>query len=130
GRWNHQGIPVLYTSSHISLAFLELLVNVDSFQLYGSFQIVGIQIPEEVTIKYMAESKMPKNWRSNENMRPLRDLGTTWQKQSKFLVLAVPSAVIPFEFNFLINPGHDNFKKIKIKTSSALEIDQRFLLPE
>ena len=127
GRWNHRGIPVLYTSSHISLAFQELLVNADSFQVRGSFQIVGIKIPEEVSVKYVAKNKIPKNWCSNENIHPLGDLGTKWLKQSRVLVLAVPSAVIPLEYNFLVNPEHSDFDKIKIKTSSVLVIDQRFL---
>jgi RES domain-containing protein len=40
-------------------------------------------------------------------------------------VLAVPSAVIPQELNYLLNPLHSDFKRIRVGHSEAFRFDPR-----
>jgi hypothetical protein len=37
----------------------------------------------------------------------------------------VPSAIIPEEFNYLINPNHKDAKRIKVLNERKLEFDER-----
>jgi RES domain-containing protein len=39
--------------------------------------------------------------------------------------LAVPSAVIPSEKNYLLNPKHPEFRRIRIENSIPFEFDSR-----
>ena len=128
GRWNHKGNPMLYTSAHISLAFLELLVNADQFMLSGEFSVVTINVPDDLPAKKFQQKKLPENWRTYDGKQFSMDFGTEWLNKNKEPVLVVPSAVIPFELNYLVNPQHPIFSKIKVKKVLEFEIDRRFRL--
>jgi RES domain-containing protein len=52
-------------------------------------------------------------------------LGSQWLVQSKTAVIAVPSAVIPEESNFILNPNHPDFAKLKIQPAAAFYFDIR-----
>jgi RES domain-containing protein len=43
------------------------------------------------------------------------------------LILKVPSAVVPEEQNILMNPSHQDFKKIKIQESKIYQFDGRLI---
>jgi RES domain-containing protein len=45
--------------------------------------------------------------------------------ENKYLTLKAPSAVVQGEFNFLINPNHSHFPKIKLLELESFEIDNR-----
>ncbi|MBK8503581.1 MAG: RES domain-containing protein [Saprospiraceae bacterium] len=125
GRWNHKGTSLIYTSAHISLAFLELLVNVDVPALQNDFNIIVIQIPDYIKIKSLDESRLDPDWRISAGDGS-KDLGTQWCQANQEAVLAVPSAVIPFEYNYLLNPSHPDFAGFTIHKVLNLEIDARF----
>jgi RES domain-containing protein len=40
-------------------------------------------------------------------------------------VLAVPSAVIPHELNYLLNPRHPHFKRIRVGRPEPFSFDPR-----
>ena len=42
-------------------------------------------------------------------------------------MLAVPSAIVPPESNYLLNPAHPDFKRIKIGKLSTVETDPRLI---
>ncbi|MEO5924239.1 MAG: RES family NAD+ phosphorylase [Bryobacteraceae bacterium] len=42
-------------------------------------------------------------------------LGSRWAAGKVTAVMSVPSAVIPHERNYLLNPAHPDFAKIKFK---------------
>ena len=68
---------------------------------------------------------LPKDWRTHAGREPLQALGGEWLQQSRSCVLAVPSAVIPAELNFLINPLHPDFKRISLGEPETLDADMR-----
>jgi RES domain-containing protein len=129
GRWNHRGISMIYTSAHISLAFLELLVNVDPSELQNDFSVMVIQIPDLVQIKSLDKSRLDQQWRTSAHDRS-KDLGSEWCRENQEAILAVPSAVIPLEYNYLLNPNHPDLTKISIEKVLDLEIDARFQGPK
>lgn len=56
GRWNLTGTPVLYTSSSISLALLEILVNTGSFEELQLFKLMQLTLPPDAPV-YRIETK-------------------------------------------------------------------------
>ena len=125
GRWNHRGTALVYSSAHISLAFLELLVNADPPELQNDFKIVVIDIPDFLQIKSLDHSHLDLDWHINTGDN-CRNLGTGWCLANQEAILKVPSAVIPFEYNYLLNPAHPDFSRISIHQVLTLEIDVRF----
>jgi RES domain-containing protein len=69
--------------------------------------------------------ELPKNWREEPPPRSLQKIGADWIKAAESVILAVPSVIIPTELNYLINPRHPNFPKIKIDRPTDFAFDQR-----
>lgn len=123
GRWNSKGIPILYTSEHISLAVLEMLVNT-KFQDYAiALDLVMIQIPASASLSEINISKIKKEWIRDVDYTSF--MGDAFIKDKQSLLLKVPSAVITEEHNYLINPLHADFKKIKIIETRSFKTDKR-----
>ena len=120
GRWNPRGISAVYTSSTLSLAALEFLVHLSGPQ----------EAPDMVSFRVTFDSQLltdlelPQNWRSLELMET-RALGRNWFEQRTSPVLRVPSFVIPSEFNFVLNPAHPRFHRLKIAKPEKFLLDVR-----
>lgn len=54
-------------------------------------------------------------------------IGDAWLKSGRSLVLAVPSALIPEEPNFLLNPRHPDFDLLQIGPVEPFALDPRLL---
>jgi RES domain-containing protein len=54
-------------------------------------------------------------------------MGDAWLKKSESVVLQVPSAIIPEEHNYLINPQHPDFSGIKVLAVEKFSFDERLL---
>lgn len=123
GRWNRKGIPLVYTSGSQSLAMLELLVQDDP--LRARYVMIPATIPKRVMIERVAVETLPDDWRELAAREQLQAIGTAWAKQISSAVLAVPSAVIPTEINYLLNPLHPAFAKIEIGEPQTFITDLR-----
>jgi RES domain-containing protein len=123
GRWNSKGIPMLYVSEHISLAVLEMLVNNQFKDFSIELSLLRINIPDSIEIKEIKLSKLKPKW--NEDFSYSKFMGNEFIKSMNNLILKVPSAVIGEEHNFLINPLHPDFKKIKIAEVKQFSTDER-----
>ena len=53
-------------------------------------------------------------------------IGDDFVSQKNAAVLKVPSAIVPPEFNYLINPNHPDSEKIKVISTQPLQFDNRF----
>ena len=121
GRWNQPGVRMLYTSSSLSLAALETIVNSSSSRIKNGFYCVEIVIPE-VEIQELKD--LPAGWNNFPYTAGTVKIGNDFIQKNGFC-LRVPSAVIPTEFNFLINPHHDLFNEVKIQDVRPMIFDQR-----
>lgn len=122
-RWNSIGTPVLYTAGHISLAVLEMLVNTHFKEYDVALDLLYIKLPEPLSITSVSLGSLKKNW--TEDVDYTRYLGDEIFKQKDTLLVKVPSAVIQEEYNYLANPLHADFKKIKIIKTKSFWPDQR-----
>jgi RES domain-containing protein len=128
GRWNSTGTPLVYTSESLSLATLEILTGGISLSLLGNYVKIPVDF-ETFLVEFFAAANLPKEWRSYPPSIKTQKIGDNWVKESKSVVLKVPSVVIKEEFNYLINPMHPDFKKIAIGKPERYLFDKR-LLPE
>lgn len=125
GRWNSRGKSVVYTSATLSLAALETFVHMEIQDAGNMFAYIRADIPEDVRVDRIDISQLPNNWRNIPAPSSLAAIGDEWFDSGNTAVLAVPSAVIPVENNYLINSLHRDFSKIKIYDSQAFELDPR-----
>ncbi|CAN5408239.1 RES family NAD+ phosphorylase [soil metagenome] len=127
GRWNSAGIPALYTTEHISLAVLEVLVHVKTYGQPVDFHLVTIEIPELLNMPVVIESqKLKLNWQDDATYGQF--IGDDFLTNGKSLLLKVPSAIIEDESNFIINPVHSGAGKIKIRSVKKFIFDKRLYL--
>ncbi len=125
GRWNYKGTPIIYTAESRSLAALEALVHMTNAEFLLSRKIVSISIPKSIVPRVIDIADLPKNWRRYPPSFKLAAIGTQWATDKKSLLLRVPSAVMPDEFNVLINPLHPEIKHVKIHTIDNFMFDKR-----
>ncbi|HAT7956518.1 TPA: RES domain-containing protein [Legionella pneumophila] len=113
GRWNHKGTRAIYCSQSISLCTLEWLshngLSVSGFSYYK----FSIEIPDELIIKYTT-SDLPKEWKNTPSPNSNRDFATkNFFELKEYLAMAIPSVMVPEEFNLVINPFHVAFADAK-----------------
>lgn len=125
GRWNRKGIPLVYTAGSQSLAMLEMLVQDEP--LRARYVMIPARIPKAVRIEQVDAKKLPADWRELAAREQLQAIGGDWAKKKATAVLAIPSAVIPAETNYLLNPLHPDFKKIEIGTPQPFVTDLRLI---
>jgi RES domain-containing protein len=126
GRWNSKGNKALYTASHISLALLELVVNFNASDspLLPDYHLIHIDIPTDNLISIKAEDLKP-DWQ--KDLSYTRFIGDEFLGENKSLLLKIPSAVVPEECNYLINPAHKLFRSIRIIHSKSYVVDRRLI---
>jgi RES domain-containing protein len=125
-RWNSKGTFVIYTAGSRSLACLENLVHRSGEGLDAGFRVMTIDIPDDLIIDRVIMNDLPANWRKFSQQASTRAIGDAWVKKGKAAVLEVPSAIIPQEFNYILNPNHRDFKKIALISSEEFSFDRRF----
>jgi len=125
GRWHPRGIRIVYTSATLSLAALELLVQVDRDLLWANLVQIEINLPDDLPMERIEAGRLPSNWRHYPAPAALQRIGAGWIEQGKTAVLRVPSAVIPDEANYLLNPAHPATERIKVVGRRAFVLDPR-----
>ncbi len=125
-RWNSAGTFIIYSASSRALACLENLVHRRGEGLDTSFRTLVIEIPDDIKIETFQKDELPKNWTSMKGQLNTKFIGDGWCRSGNTAVIQVPSAIIPEESNYLINPYHVDFKKIKIKSVEEFQFDNRF----
>jgi RES domain-containing protein len=102
GRWHPQGYKISYTSESLALASLEVFVHSQSTSI--PLACVSAIVPDDLPI--LAVTDLPANWQDVSAYPTLQKIGIDWLKAMEYPIMKVPSAVIPVEYNYLINPDH------------------------
>lgn len=116
---------MVYASSTLALAVLELFVHLDPPEIPQDFVEIPADIPASLQIARVRPAQLPADWRRYPAPEALADTGTRWVREGKTAVLAVPSAVIPSELNYVLNPVHPAFKHIRIGKPAPFRFDPR-----
>ena len=127
GRWTSPGLPVVYTSATASLAVLEVFANAQRrADLLTHFQLLSCTFDESLVTR-VERRDLPSNWRQSPAPARLQEIGDEWLRAAASVVLQVPSSIIEHENNYLINPRHRDFKRVKRATPQAFVIDLRLI---
>lgn len=125
GRWHSKGTYILYTSSSASLALLESVVHISNIQVFD-FCTICLEIPD-YSIEQITVEKLPANWFENPSADALKKIGDAFISANESLALEIPSAIVPEENNYLLNPFHSLFNKVKILFVRNVAIDKRLM---
>ncbi len=125
GRWNSPGSKMVYASSSLSLAALELFVQLDSSQTPSDLVAISFNIPDSVSRRELKVANLPRTWRRYPSPKSLHEIGSQWLEAQESLILIVPSAVNPEETNFLINPLHPESKRLGKPVRKPFRFDSR-----
>lgn len=128
GRWNPPGVPVVYTAGSLALAILELLVQVDVELLPGDLVTLGVDVPDAVRVRRVRVSQLPGGWDRHPAPDATQAIGAAWVRAAETAVLAVPSAVVPQETNYLLNPAHPDARSFRAARPERLRLDSRLPL--
>jgi RES domain-containing protein len=129
GRWNSLGRYVIYFGGSLALSCLEKLVHTPGTSLYtGDFSVTIAEVPDrlpvkEVTLKELF--KLDPDWNKVINYPITQSIGDAWLQSLETAILKVPSAIIEMEYNYLVNPAHPDFNKIKFVAVNKFTFDSR-----
>jgi len=124
GRWNSPGKHVTYLSEHESLAALEALVHARPLLPTDHYVSFRVEWEDNLT-EYLTSKRLPSGWNAQPPSIASRRIGDQWLEQGRSLALAVPSLLSTSETNFLLNPHHPEFKRIKIGKPIEYRFDPR-----
>lgn len=113
GRWNHIDIPCVYTAENRSLAILEYSVNITENDIPRALSMMSIDIPES-NILAIPIHQLPGDWHETPVPQSTKNFGTKLLENLQSPVIKIPSAVIPQESNYILNPKHPDASQFKI----------------
>lgn len=125
-RWNSLNTRLVYTSESRSLATLEVTVHLDlSEDLPTDRYYVEIEIPDDLTILEVRVEDLPDGWDAKPPGITTQTIGDDFVAENQAAISKVPSAIVPGEYNYLINPAHPEAKRIKVKARMEMGFDGR-----
>lgn len=124
GRWNPAAVRMVYTSTSLALAAVELFVHLEPATASPKLISLSATIPDDIYVAQIALDSLPANWKVVDNLE-LQQRGAEWIASVSSVALQVPSAVIPGEWNILLNPTHPDFARIIFDPSEPFVFDPR-----
>jgi RES domain-containing protein len=127
GRWNHVGVSVVYASETFSLAVLELFIHFTrrDITISNSLLAIPILIPDSIKAVEVPVQDLAPGWNSSPPPNFTRNIGAEWVESGASALLRVPSAIVPEEYNFVINVKHPDFSKITVGDPRPFALDDR-----
>jgi RES domain-containing protein len=123
GRWNPIGVPVIYASQSASLAALEILVHFGV--LPRDYALTEIKVPANLLIVRLELVDLPADWDAPRPTAASQQIGELWVRKGRGSILSVPSSIVPTERNFILNPAHAAFRRLKFLPSVPFTFDPR-----
>ncbi|MFY0689787.1 MAG: RES family NAD+ phosphorylase [Cyclobacteriaceae bacterium] len=126
GRWNPVGTKALYLSNNRSLAYLEYLVHQYDRDIWPvDLEIATISIANENAIRHLNDDQLPDTWKTLMYHSEVQEISDLLFRE-KWMGIRVPSVVVPGEYNYVLNPLHQDFPNcIKIEEISRTNFDER-----
>ena len=127
GRWHTRGRRVVYCAQNPAAALLEILVHfeIDIQNLPLRYRLLKIEASDDVHIERVSGDQLPADWPEETGVTRAR--GDGWLASGSSALLSVPSAIVPETFNVLLNPAHQDAKRVVIVETGEHAIDSRLL---
>ena len=128
GRWNDPGHPVIYAAATASLAALETIANLRHAGRFGERMILEINLADDIEhVSFEQVLRLREDAPVEDPEQLTREFGSAWLKEGRSLALVVPSLVMPYDTNVLINPLHTAADSLKILRSERIRLDGRII---
>jgi RES domain-containing protein len=128
GRWNSKGTAMLYTSQSVALCTVEIAVHTPLGNIPTDYTLVTIEIPDDLPKEELATGDLPVDWKTLPHSHSTQLIGDDFISAGKNAILKVSSAVIPGEYNFLVNPLHPDSTRILVISAEPYEFDSRLFV--
>src|SRR4051812_36129430 len=114
GRWHSRGRRIVYLADHPASALIEVMAHleIDAEDLPTHYQLLGIEVPDDIATIIIAEIELPNGWR--EQISLTRVCGDDWLRTGATALLRVPSAIVPEANNYLLNPANPDAARLNI----------------
>lgn len=126
GRWSSPGVRLAYTSKHLSLAMIEYFVHLDRDDPPPDLVVAIADVPDDVSRMHVNPDSRSATWRQTPAPARLAAIGDRFARRRRDAILVVPSALTPAESNWLLNPDHPDFRRIRIRPTEPFAYDSRF----
>jgi RES domain-containing protein len=125
GRWNSRGVPMVYASTSLSLAAIELFVHLEPGLAPNDLVYCSALLPEGEPARTLEPAKLPAAWWTDNGAATTRERGDAWIHDRSSLALLVPSVPIRSEWNVLVNPLHPRIAELQIDPPQPFVFDAR-----
>jgi RES domain-containing protein len=125
GRWNSTGMAMLYTSASQALCLCEIAVHLPLGIIPKDYYLLSLEVPDDMDILELTVADLPADWQAVPPSNNTQVIGDQFLSEGTYVCLKVPSAVVPGEYNYLFNPSHPAFSKIKIISAALMTFDSR-----
>ena len=127
GRWNSGGVPMVYSSTSLALAAMELFIHLEPGQAPNDLVYLSAVLPEGEPGRTVDQTGLPPDWWADDTtaQAPARELGDAWIRERSSLAMMVPSVPIRVEWNVLINPAHPRMSELRIEAPQPFIFDAR-----
>ena len=115
---------MVYTAGSRSLAILEVLAQLTKSAPFNHYLLYRVEC-DDALVQILSD--LPPGWDSEPPTAASQSVGDAWIESATHPVLSVPSAIVPEERNYLLNPAHPGFSRITIGSPAACRIDPRLL---
>jgi RES domain-containing protein len=128
GRWNSRGVPMVYTSTSLSLAAIELFVHLEPALAPNDLVYLSAILPEGEPGRTLDSADLPSDWWADgatPGAMTTREIGDAWIGARSSLAMMVPSVPIRAESNVLVNPLHPRMNEVQIGAPQPFVFDAR-----
>src|ERR1700736_4497667 len=91
---------------------------------WEKYVLIGVEFDQSL-VRPVEPSALPRHWRSDPPPLEIRSIGDHWILAGSSAVLQVPSPMVPGEHNFLLNPEHQDFARLRSGKPLAFRFDAR-----
>ena len=125
GRWNSKGIPMIYTAESRALCIAELAMHLPLGTVPKDFSFISFTLPDNIPVFNLPKDQLPSNWNEYPHPNETQEIGDSFIKENKCLLMKVPSVVVYEEYNYLINPRHILIQKVQVSDLASFKFNDR-----
>jgi RES domain-containing protein len=124
-RWNTAGRPIVYLAESVAGALVEVLVHleIDEAEQPESFTLLHVEALNSVRVLDLQPTM--SDWRAG--IAHTQEIGDSWLADCNSALARVPSAILPYTSNYLLNPRHPDAAQVEIAHSTSHLYDPRLL---